>query len=72
MSVLYLAYLVVGVLSQASWSDGNTDTGLYPGSGSLEEIIPYILLLIVFILGMVQSTYIYHEIVLMNMRLSID
>jgi hypothetical protein len=29
------------------------DTGFYTGSGSLEEIIPYILLLIVFIWGMV-------------------
>ena len=49
LSVLYPAYLVVGVLSWASWSDGNMDTGFYPASGSLEEIIPYMLLLIVFI-----------------------
>ena len=48
------------------------DAGFYPASGSLEEIIPYMLLLIVFIWGVVQSTYIYHEIVVMNMRLSID
>jgi hypothetical protein len=48
------------------------DTGFYPGSGSLEEIIPYVLLLIVFIWGIVQSTCIYHEIVLMNMSSSID
>ena len=47
MSVSNPAYLVVGFLSQASWNDGNIDTGFYPGSGSLEEIIPYILLLIV-------------------------
>ena len=44
------------------------DTGFYPGSGSLEEIITYVLLLIVFIWGVVQSTCMYHEIVLMNMR----
>ena len=42
------------------------DTGFYPASGSLEEIIPYMLLLIVFIWGVVQSTCIYHEIVVMN------
>ena len=42
------------------------DTGFYPASGSLEEIIPYMLLLIVFIWGVVQNTCIYHEIVLMN------
>ena len=48
------------------------DTGFYPASGSLEEIIPYMLLLIVFIWGVVLSTCIYHEIVVMNMRLSID
>ena len=48
------------------------DTGFYPASGSLEEIIPDMLLLIVFIWGVVQSTCIYHEIVVMNMRLSID
>ena len=53
MSVLYPAYLVLGVLSYASWNDPNMDTGFYPGSGSLEEIIPYILLLIVFIWGVV-------------------
>ena len=51
---------------------GNMDTGFYPASGSLKEIIPYMLLLIVFIWGVVQSTCIYHEIVVMNMRLSID
>ena len=39
------------------------DTGFYPGSGSLEEIIPYVLLLIILIFGIVQSTCIYHEIV---------
>ena len=44
------------------------DTGFYPGSGSLEEITPSVLLLIVFIWGIVQSTCIYHEIVLMNIR----
>ena len=48
------------------------DTGFYPASGSLEEIIPYMLLLIVFIWGVVQSTCIYHEIVLMNIRCPID
>ena len=48
------------------------DTGFYPASGSLEEIIPYMLLLIVFIWGVVQSTRTYHEIVVTNMRLSID
>ena len=48
------------------------DTGFYPALGSLEEIIPYMLLLIVFIWGVVQSTRIYHEIVVMNMRLPID
>ena len=48
------------------------DTRFYPGSGSLEEIIPYVLLLIVFIWGVVQITCIYHEIVLMNMSSSID
>ena len=48
------------------------DTGFYPGSGSLEEIIPYVLLFIVFIWGVVQSTCIYHEIDLMNMSSSID
>jgi hypothetical protein len=42
------------------------DTGFYPGSGSLEEIIHYVLLLIVFIWGIVHSTCVYHEIVLMN------
>ena len=45
------------------------DTGLYPGSSSLKKIIPYVLLLIVFIWGIVHSTGIYHEIVVMNMRL---
>ena len=48
------------------------DTEFYPASGSLDEIISYMLLLIVFIWGIIQSTYIYHEIVVMNMRLSID
>ena len=48
------------------------DTGFYPGSGSLKEIIPDILLLIVFIRGVVESTCVYHEIALMNIRLSID
>ena len=48
------------------------DTGFYPASGSLEAIIPYMLLLIVFIWGVVQSTCIYHEIVVMNISLSID
>ena len=38
----------------------------------LMEVKPYVLLLIVFIWGIVQSTYIYHEIVIMNIRLSID
>ena len=38
----------------------------------LMEVKPYVLLLIVFIWGVVQSTYVYHEIDLMNMRLSID
>ena len=42
------------------------DTGFYPASGSLEEIIPYMLLLIVFIRGVVKSTCIYPEIDLMN------
>ena len=48
------------------------DTGFYPGSGSLKEIIPYVLLLIVFIWGIVHSTRIYHEIVVMNLIFSID
>ena len=48
------------------------DTGFYPRSGSLEEIIPYVLLMIVFIWGVVQSTCIYHEIDLMNIRCFID
>ena len=48
------------------------DTGFYPAPGSLEEIVPYMLLLIVFIWGVVRGTCIYHEIVVMNMRLSID
>ena len=48
------------------------DTGFYPTSASLEEIIPYMLLLVVFIWGVVQSTGIYHEVVLMNMRCPID
>ena len=43
------------------------DIGFYPGSGSLEEIIPYVLLLIVFIWGILHSTCIYHEVVVMNM-----
>ena len=47
------------------------DTGFYPGSGSLEEIIPYVLLFIVLIWGIVQSTGIYHEIVVMNIRCNI-
>ena len=47
-------------------------TGFYPASGSLNEIIPYMLLLIVFIWGIVQSTCIYHEMIVMNVRLSID
>ena len=34
----------------------------------LMEVKPYVLLLIVFIWGVVQSTCIYHEIVLMNIR----
>ena len=36
------------------------------------EVKPYVLLLIVFIWGTVQSTCVYHEIVVMNIRLSID
>ena len=48
------------------------DTGFYPAPGSLEEIIPYMLLLIIFIWDIVQSTCVYHEIVLMNIRCSID
>ena len=48
------------------------DTGFYPASGSLDEIIPYMLLLIVFIWGIVHSKGVYHEIVVMDMRLSID
>ena len=48
------------------------DTGFYQALGSLEEIIPYMLLLIMFIWGVVQSTCIYHEIVVMNMKLSIN
>ena len=32
----------------------------------LMEVKSYVLLLIVFIWGIVQSTYVYHEIVLMN------
>ena len=38
----------------------------------LMEVKPYVLLLIVFTWGVLQSTCIYHEIVLMNIRLSID
>ena len=48
------------------------DTGFYPGSGSLEEIIPYVPLLIIFIWGIVHSTGIYYEIVVMNMRLRLS
>ena len=47
------------------------DIGFYLGSGSLEEIIPYVLLFIVFIWGVVQGTCIYYGIVLMNVRSSI-
>ena len=43
------------------------DTGFYPGSGSLEEIIPNVLLDYID-MGIVHSTGIYHEIVVMNMR----
>ena len=38
----------------------------------LMEVKPYVLLLIVFIWGVIQSTYVYHETIVMNMRLSID
>ena len=38
----------------------------------LMEVKPYVLLLIVFIWGVVQSTCIYHEIVVMNMRCVIE
>ena len=48
------------------------DTGFYPASGSLEEIIPYMLLLIVFIWDVVHSTCSYYKIVVMNMRCPID
>ena len=48
------------------------DTGFYPASGSLEEIIPYVAAFDCFHMGVVQGTCIYHEIVLMNIRCSID
>ena len=44
----------------------------YPGSGSLEEIIPYGMLLIVFMWEIVHSTCIYHKTVLINMGPPID
>ena len=38
----------------------------------LMEVKPYVLLLIVFIWGVVQSICIYHEMIVINMRLFID
>ena len=61
MSVQYLAYLVVGVLNQASWSDGNMDTGFYPGSGPLDggkTLCPARLILMIWVV----QEQIYHEI----------
>ena len=48
-------------------------TGFYPASGSLEEIINTLhAAFYCFHMGVVQSTCIYNEIVLMNIRLSTD
>ena len=34
-------FLLEMSLGKVSWGDSNMDTGFYPGSGSLEEIICY-------------------------------
>ena len=48
------------------------DTDFTQVRALLMEVKPYVLLLIVFIWGVVQSTCIYHEIDLMNIRCFID
>ena len=55
-----------------SWSDGNMETGFYLGSGPLDGGKTLRPAFDCIHMGVVQSTYVYHETDLMNMRLSID
>ena len=57
----------LGVLER--WSHGHR---FYPGSGPLDGGKTLGPALDIIHMGIVQSTYVYHEMIIMNMRLSID